>query len=98
VTKIADLADEERRIPAAPPAEEAILLSAPPQEEDDTQLEEVIAGLRGRALHQVRQYVAVPARMQRDLTPGARTRMIKDLGWHLGSTHKTGKNEPVRTE
>jgi hypothetical protein len=93
-----DLADEERRNPGASPAEEVILPSAPPLEEDGTQLEEVIAGLRGRALHQVRQYVAILARMQRDLTPGARTRMIKDLDWHLGSTHKTGKKELVRME
>ncbi len=59
-------------------------------EEDDSQIDEMIAGLRGRALHQVRQYVAVLVRMRRDLTPSARTRMIKTLGWHLGPAHETG--------
>ncbi len=66
------------------------LPSAPPLEEDDTELEEIIACLRGRALQQVRRYVAVLARMRRDLTPSARIRIIKELGWHLGSSRKTG--------
>jgi hypothetical protein len=59
-------------------------------EEDDSRLEEMIAGLRGRALLQVWQYMALLARMRRDLTPSARTRMIKTLGWHLGPAHETG--------
>jgi hypothetical protein len=79
--------------------EEVILPSAPPLEEEDAQLEEVIARLRWRALQQVRQYVAVLARMRKDLTPSARARMIRDLGWHLGPAHETGgascrENEP----
>jgi hypothetical protein len=53
----------------------------PTVEEDDVQLEEVIAGLRGQALQQVQQYIAMLARMRKDLTPSARTRMIRDLGW-----------------
>jgi hypothetical protein len=93
------LADMEGPDQAALPEEEAILPSLPPLEEDDMRLEEVIARQRGRALHQVRQYVAVLARMQRDLTPSVRTHMIKDLGWHLGPAHETGEvacgeNEP----
>ncbi len=79
--------------------EEATLPTAPPMGEDDAGLEEMIAGLRGRVLQQVRWYVAVLARMRKDLTPSARTHMIKELGWHLGPTHETGgagceSNEP----
>jgi hypothetical protein len=66
------------------------LPSAPPLEEGDVELEDMIAGLRGRALQQVRRYVAVLARMRRDLMPSARTHMIKELGWHLGSNRETG--------
>jgi hypothetical protein len=66
------------------------LPSAPPLEEDDVELEDMIAGLRGQALQQVRRYVAVLARMRRDLTPSARTHMIKELGWHLKSNRETG--------
>ncbi len=51
--------------------EEATLPSKPPMEEDDAGLEEMIAGLRGRALQQLRRYVAVLARMRKDLTPSA---------------------------
>jgi hypothetical protein len=70
--------------------EEAILPSKPPMEEDDAGLEEMIAGLRRRALQQLLRYVAVLARMRKDLTPSAWTHMIKELGWHLGPTHETG--------
>ncbi len=59
-------------------------------EEDESCREGAIAGLRGQALHQVRQYVTILARMRRDLTPSTRTRKIKALGWHLGPTHETG--------
>jgi hypothetical protein len=50
----------------------------------------------------LRRYVAVLARMRKDLTPSARTHMIKELGWHLGPTHETGGegqdgNEPEPT-
>jgi hypothetical protein len=86
-----NLTDEEGRNSLAPPAEEAILPSAPPMEEDDKQLEEVIARLRGQALQQVRQYVAVLARMWKDQMPSARTRMIGDLGWHLDPAHESGR-------
>ncbi len=82
--------------------EEVTLPSTPPMEEDDAGLEEMIAGLRGQALQQVRRYVAVLARMRKDLTPSARTHMIKELGWHLGPTHETRgagreSNEPEPT-
>jgi hypothetical protein len=71
-------------------------------EEDDAELEEMIAGLRGRAMQQVRRYMAVLARMRRDLTPSTRIHMIKELGWHLGPNRKTGGvgrdgNEPEPT-
>jgi hypothetical protein len=59
-------------------------------EDNDSRLEEMMAGLRGQALHYVRQYVAVLARMRRDLMPSTRARMIKTLGWHLGPAHETG--------
>ncbi len=39
----------------------------------------------------MRRYVAVLARMRRDLTPSARTHMIKELGWHLESNRETGE-------
>jgi hypothetical protein len=63
--------------------------SVPPLEEGSAELEEMIAGLRGRALQQVRRFVAVLARMRKDLTPSARAHMIKELGWHLGSNRET---------
>jgi hypothetical protein len=64
--------------------------SAPPLEEIEAEIEGVIAGLRGRAMQQVWRFVAVLARMRKDLTPSARTQMIKELGWHLGPNHGTG--------
>jgi hypothetical protein len=85
-----DLADKEERDAESSPEEEATFPSAPPMEEDESRLEEMIAGLRGRALHQVCQYVAILARMWRDLAPSTRARMIKALGWHLGSAPETG--------
>jgi hypothetical protein len=74
-----ELGGEEGQNPAALPEEEAILPSTPPLEEDDARLQKIIVGLRGRALHQVRQYAAVLAKMGRDLTPHARPGMIKTL-------------------
>ncbi len=50
----------------------------------------MVAGLRGRAMQQVRRFVAVLPRMRKDLTSSARAHMIKELGWHLGSNHETG--------
>jgi hypothetical protein len=82
-------ADSGYEWPSSTDTGEETLPSAPPLEEDDAELEEIIAGLRGRALQQVRRYVAVLARMRRDLTPSARIHMIKELGWHLGSNHET---------
>ncbi len=74
------VADARDAYPSSTDTGEATLPSAPPMEEDDAELEEMIAGLRGRALQQVRRYVAVLARMRRDLTPCARIHMIKELG------------------
>jgi hypothetical protein len=67
-------------------------------EDDESSLEETIARLRGQALHQVRQYVAILARMRRTLTPSTRARMIKVLGWHLGPAHETGGATPREHE
>jgi hypothetical protein len=52
--------------------------SAPPLEEIE-EIERVVAGLRGRAMQQVRRFVAVLAQMRKDLTPSARANMIKEL-------------------
>ncbi len=89
-----DLTDEKED-PDSPTAtaKKVIYPSTPPMEEDNTELEEIIARLRGPALQQVQRYVAMLARMRKVLTPSARIRMIKDLGWHLGPTHKTGGHE-----
>jgi hypothetical protein len=76
-SSVADARDAD---PSSTDTGEATLPSAPPIEEEDTELEEMIAGLRERALQQVRRYVAVLARMRRDLTPGSRIHMIKELG------------------
>jgi hypothetical protein len=81
-----------------PSEEEAILPSAPPMEEEESHLEETIAGLRGRALHQVRQYVAILAKMRKNLTPSTRARLIEVLGWHLGPAHETGGANPREYE
>jgi hypothetical protein len=63
--------------------------SAPPLEEIEAELERVVAGLNGRAMQQVRRFLALLARMRKDLTPSARANMIKELGWHLGPNHGT---------
>ncbi len=47
----------------------------------------MVAGLRGRAMQQVRRLLAMLARMRKDLTPSPRADMIKELGWHLGPNH-----------
>jgi hypothetical protein len=96
------MADKRDADPSSTNTGEATLPSAPPMEGEDAELEEMITGLQGRALQQVRWYVAVLARMRRDLRPSARTCMIKQLGWHLGLTCETGgadrdRNEPEPT-
>jgi hypothetical protein len=96
------MSSKEDSASSATDTEEATLPTVTSMEEDDAGLEEIIAGLRGRALQQVQRYVAVLARMRKDLTPSARTHMIKELGWHLGPTHETGgagreNNEPEPT-
>ncbi len=64
--------------------------SAPPLEEIEAELEGVIAGPKGRAMQQVWRFVAVLARMRKDLTPSARAQMITELGWRLRPSHGTG--------
>ncbi len=50
----------------------------------------MVAGLRGRAMQQVRRFLAMLARMRKDLSPSARIDLIKELGWHLGPNHGSG--------
>jgi hypothetical protein len=58
--------------------------------EEIEEIERVVAGLRGQAMQQVRRFLAMLARMRKDLTPVARADMIKELGWHLGPNHESG--------
>ncbi len=58
--------------------------------EEIEEIERVVAGLRSQAMQQVRRFLAMLARMRKDLTPGARANMIKELGWHLGPNHESG--------
>jgi hypothetical protein len=50
----------------------------------------VVAGLRGRAMQQVRRFLTMLARMRKDLSPSARIEVIRELGWHLGSNRESG--------
>jgi hypothetical protein len=50
----------------------------------------VVAGLKGRAMQQVRRFLAMLARMRKDLSPSARIELIKELGWHLGQVPGRG--------
>ncbi len=50
----------------------------------------MVAGLRDRAMQQVRRFLAMLARMRKDLSPSARIDLIKELGWHLGPGHGSG--------
>ncbi len=96
-----DLVDEEEQGTVSLPEEERILPSAPPlppMEGDESRLDGTIARLRGQAPHQVRLYVAILARMRRNLTPSTRACMIKALGWHLGPAHETGGATPREHE
>jgi hypothetical protein len=81
--------DTEDSDPSSTDTGEATLSSAPPMDEADAKLEEMIAGLRRRALQQGQWYVAVLARMRKDLKASAWTRMLRELGWHLGPAHET---------
>ncbi len=50
----------------------------------------MVAGLKGRAMQQVRRFLAMLARKRKDLTPNARIELIKELGWHLGHGRGSG--------
>ncbi len=50
----------------------------------------MVAGLKGRAMQQVRRFLAMLAQMRKDLSPSARIELIKELGWHLGPGRKSG--------
>ncbi len=66
--------------------------SAPLLEEIED-IGKVVAGLKGRAMQQVRRFLAMLARMRKDLSPSARIELIKELGgiWGLAA----GPGEPV---
>ena len=53
--------------------------SAPLLEEIE-EIGRLVAGLKGRAMQQVRRFLAMLARKRKDLTPNARIELIKELG------------------
>ena len=63
--------------------------SAPLLEEIE-EIGRVVAGLKGRAMQQVRRFLAMLARKRKDLKPNARIELIKELGWHLGPGRGSG--------
>ncbi len=46
---------------------------------------------RSRALQQVRRFLVMLTRMRKDLAPSARIEVIRELGWHLGSSCEPGR-------
>jgi hypothetical protein len=48
--------------------------------EEIEEIGRVVAGLKGRAMQQVRRFLAMLARKRKDLTPNARIELIKELG------------------
>ncbi len=82
-------ADSGFEKPSSSDTEEEIAPSAPLLEEIE-EIGRVVAGLRGRAMQQVRRFLTMLARMRKDLSPSARIEVIRELGWHLGSNHKSG--------
>jgi hypothetical protein len=41
-------------------------------------------------MQQVRRFLAMLARMRKDLSPSARIEVIRELGWNLGSSRESG--------
>jgi hypothetical protein len=82
-------ADSGFEKPSSSDAEEEIIPSAPLLEEIE-EIGRVVAGLRGRALQQVRRFLVMLTRMRKDLSPSARIEVIRELGWHLGSSRESG--------
>jgi hypothetical protein len=82
-------ADSGFKKPSSSDTEEEISPSAPLLEEIE-EIGRVVARLKGRAMHQVRRFLAMLARMRNDLSPSARIELIKELGWHLGPGRGSG--------
>jgi hypothetical protein len=82
-------ADSGFEKPSSSDTEEEITPSAPLLEEIG-EIERVVAGLKGRAMQQVQRFLAMLARMRKDLSPSARIEVIRELGWHLGSGRESG--------
>ncbi len=82
-------ADSGFKKPSLSDIEGEIIPSAPLLEEIK-EIGRVVARLRGRALQQVRRFLVMLTRMRKDLSPSARIEVIRELGWHLGSSRKSG--------
>jgi hypothetical protein len=82
-------ADSGFEKPSSSDTEGEIIPSAPLLEEIE-EIGRVVAGLRGRAVQQVRKFLIMLARMRKDLSPSARIEVIRELGWRLGSSRESG--------
>jgi hypothetical protein len=82
-------ADSGFEKPSSSDAEGEIVPSAQLLEEIE-EIGRVLAGLRGRAMQQVRRFLIMLARMRKDLSPSARIQVIRELGWRLGSSRESG--------
>jgi hypothetical protein len=71
-------ADSGFEKPSSSDAEGEIIPSAPLLEEIE-EIGRVVAGLRGRALRQVRRFLVMLTRMRKDLSPSARIEVIREL-------------------
>ncbi len=80
-------ADSGFEKPSSSDTEEEITPSAPLLEEI-VEIGRVVAGLRGRAMQQVRRFLIMLAWMQKDLSPSASFEVIRELGWRLGSSRE----------
>jgi hypothetical protein len=76
--------------PSSSDAEGEITPSAPPLEEIE-EIGRAVAGLKGRAMRQVRKLLTMLAQMGKDLPPSARIEAIRELGWRLGSSCEVGR-------
>ncbi len=82
-------ADSGFEKPSSSDTEEEITPSAPLLEEIE-EVGRVVAGLRGRAMQQVRRFLIMLARLRKDLSPSTRIEVIRELGWRLGFSHESG--------
>jgi len=42
-------------------------------------------------MRQVRKLLTMLAQMRKDLSPSTRIEAVRELGWHLGSSHEAGE-------